>query len=344
LAIAPFFFAVLAGLTVVRGLMACAPGLPAVALLAAFGFAVVAVGLAAVRALAAVTVLPAVPWLATVRLPVLRLAVVRLAVVRLAADGVDEVLAVAGLRAAVFFGAAFAVLVVAFTALFAAVFAATAGFAADMLFAAAVSSLEAIVMALVAALIACSAVDIVLAEEVALVAAVVILVAAEVTFAAADDTVRAAAAAVGAVLTVRDFAVAGLAVALAAGRAVGLAATRRVAPLRVRAVVLAAPRRTGLRAVDCRGIDLPPVVINYGGAIPRLAATYTSLRPENPRWPGLMAVNNLFQTPYYASGTRRQAPLPARPCAQSELAASAVDRTHIALGLPPGISGASGRP
>ena len=49
-------------------------------------------------------------------------------------------------------------------------------------------------------------------------------------------------------------------------RLLGLAATlgllvaRRIAPVRlVRArAVLAEPRRTALRAVDCRGIDLPP--------------------------------------------------------------------------------------
>ena len=149
-----------------------------------------------------------------------------------------------------------------------------AGLAADMVFAAAVSALEAMVMALVAAFIACRAVDIVLADEVALVAAAVILVAAEVTFAAAEETVLAAATVVGTVL-----AAAGLALTRLLGLAatLGLLVARRIAPVRmVRArAVLAEPRRTAVRAVDCRGIDLPPIVINYGGPIPRLAATYT---------------------------------------------------------------------
>ena len=72
-----------------------------------------------------------------------------------------------------------------------------------------------------------------------------------VTCAAADETVRAAAAEVGAVLA---------AVGLAVERALGLLVTRRIVPLvRVRApAIFAGPRRTGLRAVDCRGIDLPP--------------------------------------------------------------------------------------
>jgi hypothetical protein len=155
----------------------------------------------------------------------------------------------------------------------AALIGAAAGFAADRFLAAAVSALDAMVIALVAAFIACRAVDIVLADEVALVAAVVILVAAEVTFAAAEETVLAAATAVGAVLA---------AAGLALTRALGLLVTRRIAPVRlVRArAIFAEPRRTGLRAVDCRGIDLPPVVINYGGPIPRLAATYTSIAPE----------------------------------------------------------------
>lgn len=93
----------------------------------------------------------------------------------------------------------------------------------------------------------------VLADEVAFVAAEVILVAAEVTFAAAEETVRAAVTEVVAVLVAVD-----LVVALA--RALGLLVTRRAVPLvrvRVRAV-FAEPRRTGLRVVDCRGIDLPP--------------------------------------------------------------------------------------
>jgi len=112
-------------------------------------------------------------------------------------------------------------------------------------------------MALVAAFIACRAVDIVLADEVALVAAAVILVAAEVTFAAAEETVLAAATVVGAVL-----AAAGLVLTRLLGLAatLGLLVARRIAPVRlVRArAVLAEPRRTALRAVDCRGIDLPP--------------------------------------------------------------------------------------
>jgi len=136
-------------------------------------------------------------------------------------------------------------------------------------------------MALVAAFIACSAADIVLADEVALVAAAVILVAAEVTFAAAEETVLAAATVVGAVL-----AAAGLALTRLLGLAatLGLLVARRIAPVRrvpARAV-LAEPRRTALRAVDCRGIDLPPVVINYGNPIPRLATTYTSDTPKKP--------------------------------------------------------------
>jgi hypothetical protein len=97
----------------------------------------------------------------------------------------------------------------------------------------------------------------VLADEVAFVAAEVILVAAEVTFAAAEETVRAAVTEVVAVLVAVDLVVAR---GLALTRAFGLLVTRRAAPLvrvRVRAV-FAEPRRTGLRVVDCRGIDLPP--------------------------------------------------------------------------------------
>jgi hypothetical protein len=191
-------------------------------------------GLMAVRGL--VTVLGAVA---------LGLAVVRFAVVRplMVAFRAVVVLAPAGfaglLRAAVFFGAVLPV-------------GAATGLAADIVFAAAVSALAATVMDLVAAFMAARAVDIVLADDVAFVAAVVILVAAEVTFAAADETVRAAVAGVlAAALTV---------VGLAAVRALGLLVTRRVVPLlRVRArAVFAEPRRTGLRAVDCRGIDVPP--------------------------------------------------------------------------------------
>jgi hypothetical protein len=96
---------------------------------------------------------------------------------------------------------------------------------------------------------------------VALVAAAVILVAAEVTFAAAEETVLAAATVVGAVLAT-DLA-AGRALARPLGLlivALGLLVGRRIAAVRlVRArAVFAAPRLAGLRAVDCRGIDLPP--------------------------------------------------------------------------------------
>jgi GLTT repeat (6 copies) len=126
-----------------------------------------------------------------------------------------------------------------------------------------------------------------LAEAVAVVAADVIFVAAEVTLAAADDTVLAAvtcAVARGAADLVRvdvvraagrdRFAAAGFAVALD----FGLVPARLTTAL-LRALdraVFAAPRRAGLRAVVCRGIDLPPVVINFERRIPRLAATYTS--------------------------------------------------------------------
>jgi len=137
-----------------------------------------------------------------------------------------------------------------------AAFGAAAGFADDIVLAAAVSALEAMVMALVAVFIACRAADIVLADEVALVAAAVILVAAEVTFAAAEDTVLAAATVVGAVL-----AAAGLAPTRPLGlvATLGLLAACLIAPVRLaRARAVFEPRRVALRAVDCRGIDLPP--------------------------------------------------------------------------------------
>jgi hypothetical protein len=244
---AVFGFAMALGLAVVavRGVAVRADEDRALAgLVAAFGLA--AAGLAAVRGLAALG-FTAVFGLATVR-------------------GFAAVRALATVRAlAAVFG---------FAVRFGAALDAAAGLAADMVFAATVSALEAMVMALVAAFIACRAVDIVLADEVALVAAAVILVAAEVTFAAAEETVLAAATVVGAVL-----AAAGLALTRLLGLAatLGLLVARRIAPVRlVRArAVLAEPRRTAVRAVDCRGIDLPPIVINYGGPIPRLAATYT---------------------------------------------------------------------
>jgi hypothetical protein len=245
-------------------------------LVAAFGLA--AAGLAAVRGLAAVFGLAAALGFAVV----FGLATVRaLATVRVLA-------AAFGLAAR--FGAAFFDAAALVTATLGA-----AGLAADMVFAATVSALEAMIMALVAAFIARRAVDIVLADEVALVAAAVIWVAAEVTFAAAEETVLAAATVVGAVLA---------AAGLALTRLLGLAATerllvaRRIAPVRlVRArAVLAEPRRTALRAVDCRGIDLPPVVINYGGPIPRLAATYTPAAPEKTLTCQLRAVAATAET------------------------------------------------
>jgi hypothetical protein len=84
------------------------------------------------------------------------------------------------------------------------------------------------------------------------------LVAAVVTFAAAEETVLAAASVVGAL-----FAAAGLALTRLLGlliAALGLLVVRRIAAVRlVRArAVFAAPRLAGFRAVDCRGIDLPP--------------------------------------------------------------------------------------
>jgi hypothetical protein len=248
LAAAGLGFAVARGLAVVavRGVAFRAAEVRALAgRVAAFGLA--AAGLAAVRGLAVVRGLAAALGFA---------AVFGLAAARALA---------AGFGFAARFGAAF---------FGAAALGAAAGLAADMVFAAAVSAFEATVMALVAAFIACRAVDIVLADEVALVAAAVILVAAEVTLAAAEETVLAAATVVGAVL-----AAAGLALARLLGLAatLGLLVARRIAPVRLARAraVLAEPRRTALRAVDCRGIDLPPIVINYGGPIPRLAATYT---------------------------------------------------------------------
>jgi hypothetical protein len=240
------FFAGVPVLTAPRGLMAvlgravvvfglAVPGLLAATLgLAALSFAVVRV-LALVRVLVLVRDLAAVRGLAVAG----DLAAVRdLAVV---AFRLTWALAPAGFvvfRPAAFFGAAVLLGV-------------AAGLAADIVLAAAVSALAAVVIAFVAAFMAWRAVDIVLADEVAFVAAEVILVAAEVTFAAADETVRAAAAEVGAVLAE---------LGLALERAVRWLVARRVTPLvRVRArAVFAVPRRTGLRAVDCRGIDLPP--------------------------------------------------------------------------------------
>jgi hypothetical protein len=249
---AVFGFAMARGLAVVavRGMAVRADEDRALAgLVAAFGLA--AGGLAPIRGFAAVRGLAALGFAA-----VFGLATVR---------GLAAVRALATVRAlAAVFG---------FTVRFGAALGTAAGLAADMVFAAAVSALEAMVMALVAAFIACRAVDIVLADEVALVAAAVILVAAEVTFVAAEETVFAAATVVGAVL-----AAAGLALTRLLGLAatLGLLVARRIAPVRLRArAVLAEPRRTAVRAVDCRGIDLPPIVINYGGPIPRLAATYT---------------------------------------------------------------------
>ncbi len=163
---------------------------------------------------------------------------------------------------------------------------ADAGLAADMVLAAAVSAFVAEAMALVAVFMACRAVDIVLADDVALVAAVVIMVAAEVTFAAADETVLAATAAVGvlpAAVRVRVAAlragpdVVGLPRVPLAGRVAAFLVPpppRVLVPAR-----FAEPREAAVRAVRCTGIDIPPVVINYGRAIPRLAATYTG----NPR-------------------------------------------------------------
>jgi hypothetical protein len=146
---------------------------------------------------------------------------------------------------------------------------AAAGLAVDMVLAAAVSALDAALIAFVAVFIAARALDMVLADAVALVAADVIFVAAEVTLAAADDTVLAAATcavARGAADLVRvdvaraagrdRFAAAGFAMALD----FGLVPARLTTAL-LRALdraVFAAPRRAGLRAVVCRGIDLPP--------------------------------------------------------------------------------------
>jgi hypothetical protein len=144
-----------------------------------------------------------------------------------------------------------------------------AGLAVDMVLAAAVSALDAALIALVAVFIAASALDMVFADAVALVAADVIFVAAEVTLAAADDTVLAAATcavARGAEDLVRvdmvraarrdRFVAAVFVVALD----FGLVPARLTTAL-LRALdraVFAAPRRAGLRAVVCRGIDLPP--------------------------------------------------------------------------------------
>jgi hypothetical protein len=275
------FFATVPVLAAPRGLMVdvavlAAPTL-AVPVLAVPVLAVLVLGFAGLDLMAVVAGL-AVPGLAEVRdlaaVPGLAVAadlaagrdVAVLRRLAMADFRAAEVLAPAGL-AAIFRAVVFFVV---------AGFGAAAGLAVDIVFAAAVSALAAVVMALVAAFIACSAVDMVLADEVALVAAEVILVAAEVTFAAADETVRAAAAEVGAFLAAAGLAAPGLAApglaapglaapglaapGLAAERALDWLVTRRVVPLvRVRApAVFTEPRRTGLRAVDCRGIDLPP--------------------------------------------------------------------------------------
>jgi hypothetical protein len=140
----------------------------------------------------------------------------------------------------------------------AALLGAGAGFAADIALAAAVSAFVAAVMALVAVFIACRAVDIVLADEVALVAAVVILVAAWLTFAAADDTVLAAAAAVGTLLAAERAGPDRAGFAAVAGRRVAL-----LLPLPLRDPVcarFAEPPRVAVRAVRCTGIDLPPPI------------------------------------------------------------------------------------
>ena len=198
-----------------------------------------------------------------------------------------------------------------FAVRFGAALGAAAGLAADMVFAAAVSALEAMVMALVAAFIACSAVDIVLADEVALVAAAVILVAAEVTFAAAEETVLAAATVVGAVL-----AAAGLALTRLLGLAatLGLLVARRIAPVRLARAraVPAEPRRTAVRAVDCRGIDLPPIVINYGGPIPRLAGTYTPAALKKTLTCQLRGLAATAETIIDGKRCKRRAPVPVR--------------------------------
>jgi hypothetical protein len=159
---------------------------------------------------------------------------------------------------------------------------ADAGLAADMVLAAAVSAFVAEAMALVAVFMACSAVDIVLADDVALVAAVVIMVAAEVTFAAADETVLAAAAAVGVLVAAVRVRVAAPRAALDVMDLPRVPLAGRVAAFLVRPLPcvlvparFAEPREAAVRAVRCTGIDIPPVVINYGRAIPRLAATYT---------------------------------------------------------------------
>jgi hypothetical protein len=138
-----------------------------------------------------------------------------------------------------------------------------ADLAVDSVFAAAVSDFAAVVMALVAVFIACMAVDMVRADDVALLDAAVILTAAEVTRVAADDTVRAAAAGVGACLAVADrtfFTVVTFALVLAFGPVVPALAVRPVAGLRA---VPAGIRRAAGRAMVLTGTDLPPVLINY---------------------------------------------------------------------------------
>jgi hypothetical protein len=64
-----------------------------------------------------------------------------------------------------------------------------------------------------------------------------------------------------------------VALALVRGRLVAFLAVPPVSVLlRAR---FAEPLRAAVRVVVCAGIDLPPVVINYGSAIPRLTPAYT---------------------------------------------------------------------
>ena len=239
------------------GLAAAVLGPAAAGLAAAFGFAVARdLAVAAVRDV--VTVRDVVAFRADADRAVAGLvAAFGLAAVRgfAVARGLAAALGLAAVRGlAIVRAFAFAFGFAAFFGV--AAFGAAAGFADDIVLAAAVSDLEAMVMALVEAFIACRAADIVLADEVALVAAAVILVAAEVTFAAAEDTVLAAATVVGAVL-----AAAGLALTRPLGlvATLGLLPACLIAPVRLaRARAVFEPRRVALRAVDCRGIDLPP--------------------------------------------------------------------------------------
>jgi hypothetical protein len=188
----------------------------------------------------------------------------------------------AGLRAAAFaFGFALAV------AFFGR--AGAAGLAADIVLADTVSALAALLIAFVAVLMACMAVDRVLADAVALVAAEVSRVAAVVTFAAADETVRAAVTVVGMVLAapafsaLTDFLVGfrllavfllvALVLALAFGRLAALldGLLRSARP----GAAFAEPRRLAVRVLLCTGIDLPPMLINYG----ELFHDYSKLTP-----------------------------------------------------------------